>query len=207
MKKLAIAGFALAISLPGCSAITRPSSEDSNIKLIQQLIPSHAAPCPNRKDCYCNEYSTKTALPLRYSRSQYCPVTVNGHRIVQFTTWDPHANKVDEGQYVDGEMEGSWLSWHENGVKEAEGLFVRGLRQGQELTWHPNGTKAGETYYKAGLQEGRFTMWYDNGQVSATGEYVRGEPNGVWIMYKRDGHVRLRKTFNHGKLVASRSGS
>jgi antitoxin component YwqK of YwqJK toxin-antitoxin module len=210
MKKLVAAVCALTIALIGCSTAHGPAAEDlndANVKLLQQLIPSRAAPCPNRKDCYCNEYSTKTALPLRYSRAQYCPVTSKGHLVVQFTTWDQHANKVDEGQYVDGEMEGDWVSWHANGTKEGQVLYVHGLRQGQELTWHLNGVKAGETYYKDGLQEGRFTMWHDNGQISVTGEYVAGEPNGAWTMYERDGHIRIRKTFDHGALIDRRSGS
>jgi hypothetical protein len=194
----------LVISVASCAST---NSREQNVELFRKLFSSSPVACSNKPDCFCIEWSTarESLLPLRYSRSQFCPTNVRDRFLV--TNWDQQNRKVDEGHYTDGGMDGRWESWYPDGRKNGESLWIRGKQEGLNLAWHENGTKAEESYFENGLQEGRFTRWYDNGNVQVNGQYLHGKPDGVWIFYEKDGRVRFRKTSVRGKLVETDAGS
>ena len=194
----------LVISVASC-VTAKPRAND--IEALRRLIGTSAVACPDRSDCLCVDYQNnrEELFYLRFSRAQYCPTAIRNRFVM--TTWDQQNRLVDEGYYVNGEMDGNWTSWHPNGRKAGEGSWMHGKQQGQQLAWHENGTKAEETYFETGLQEGRFVRWYDNGNIQIRGQYLHGKPDGVWTFYEEDGRIRSRKTTVRGKFVETDAGS
>ena len=157
---------------PLCEATDEPLRNQ-----LSELVPANAKPCQENKTCYCVQYNTKTELPLRFSRTRYCP-SVTGPSAVQFTSWDRNNKKVDEGLYLKNKMQGLWVSWY------------------------PNGNKAAESSYENGKQVGSFTTWHENGQIAITGKHANNNPHGVWIYRDERGKVERRIEWNHGKLIS-----
>jgi hypothetical protein len=146
---------------------------------IRKLAQSEPTLCPDKKGCYCFEHSTKGNAPLRYAKSQFCPVKIERGRVVLlFKSWDPHGNKVDEGHYTNGEMEGLWTSWH------------------------PNGAKAAESNYTAGKQNGKFTTYHDNGKVAVQGRYTDDKTDGEWSYWDSTGKLTRKLIWDKGKLLS-----
>lgn len=183
------------------------STSSNDVKLFRKLFSSRAVACPDRPDCFCIEWSNnrEDLVPLRYSRSQFCPTPVRGRLLV--TNWNQENRKVEEGHFADGKMDGRWTSWYPSGRINGESVWIRGKQEGPNLAWHENGAKAEESYFTNGLLEGHFTLWYDNGNFRVNAQYVHGKPDGVWIIYQEDGRIRVRKTYALGKLVESVPGS
>ena len=49
---------------------------------IRKLAQSEPTACPDKKGCYCFEHSSKGNIPLRYAKSQFCPVKIEPGRVV-----------------------------------------------------------------------------------------------------------------------------
>ncbi len=97
--------------------------------------------------------------------------------------WYDNGQVKLQGEYVDGEREGLWLSWHSNGENRGEGRLHRGRHIGTWIMWDENGQKRSEVTYEVGLKHGRSTVWDADGNVVSTGEYVRKKKHGVWVTY------------------------
>jgi MORN repeat protein len=147
---------------------------------FNRLVDSSATPCPQKPDCFCKHFETQTSLPLRFSLAQYCPLP-SGKR-VSFDSWDEKGNKVDQGAYVNGKMQGQWISWH------------------------PNGQISARSFYDHGVQNGPITNWHENGQISLSGQYVNGKEDGQWVFYSTDGKVIRQLVWKSGKLVSKAGG-
>jgi hypothetical protein len=148
---------------------------------IRQIINIEPTPCRDEKGCYCFEFIAKadSPLPLRYAKSKICPVEVRvGHIILAFKSWDRDRNKVDEGRFINGKMDGVWTSWH------------------------PNGVKAGESHYTTGKQNGQFTTWHDNGQIAVHGNYRDDKANGEWSFWDKTGRLTKKLIWDNGKLLS-----
>ncbi|MFT5701141.1 MAG: hypothetical protein ACI8ZB_004030 [Desulforhopalus sp.] len=122
------------------------------LDLVNGLFQSEPVRCSNNDKCYCLEFKSKSNVPLRFFKSQFCKKQIPSEKhTVSFVSWDKEGNKVDEGDYsINGKMIGNWVSWHPNGVKASEGLYSDGKPVGVYRSWHKNGKLASQGQYKDG---------------------------------------------------------
>ena len=180
MNKMVLTLFVLFLSvLLPLNIIAQDNKE--LLDQIRQIINIEPTPCQDKKGCYCLEFTAKadSPLPLRYAKSQFCPVEVHvGRIILAFKSWDRDGNKVDEGRFVNGKMDDLWISWH------------------------PNGLKAGESHYRTGKQNGQFTTWHDNGQIAVQGYHKDDVAKGEWSYWDKTGRLTKKLVWDNGKLLS-----
>ena len=75
-----------------------------------------------------------------------------------------NGQKMEEGTYKDGELDGLWTRWYENGQKQWKGTFKDGKEDGKYTRWYENGQKEREGTYKDGGHDGKYTEWNEDGQ-------------------------------------------
>ena len=85
-----------------------------------------------------------------------------------------NGQKVEEGNYKDGKLDGLYTSWYENGQKREESNW-RDDKLVAALVWKPNGEKCPVTNVKDG--------------------------NGLWVWYKDDGTEEILYTYKDGEEV------
>ena len=85
-----------------------------------------------------------------------------------------NGQKVEEGNYKDGKLDGLYTSWYENGQKREESNW-RDDKLMSAKAWKPNGEKCPFTNVKDG--------------------------DGVGVRYNEDGTEKARYTYNDGELV------
>jgi len=79
------------------------------------------------------------------------------------TNYYGSGEKLSEGTYKDGELDGLFTEWYENGQKK-EGTYKDGKKDGLETWWYENGQKRFEGTYK----DGEFISsksWNEDGSV------------------------------------------
>jgi len=111
-----------------------------------------------------------------------------------------------DGEYVDGEKEGYWVSYYANGNKMSEGEYRKGKKHGLWILYYPNGNKKSEATFVEGKYTGLYTSYHENGKRRWQGYYNEikglssdGTKEGVWHDYEEDGEtVRRRMTYHHG---------
>ena len=86
-----------------------------------------------------------------------------------------NGQKVEEGNYKDGKLDGLYTSWYENGQKREETNW-RDDKLMAAFVWKPNGEKCPVTN-------------------------VDKHGTGIRIWYKDDGTEDGRWTFKHGEIV------
>jgi hypothetical protein len=168
----------LLITLP---MITFAESDKELSDMVQKIFQSKPIPCADNDRCYCLSYTTTIPLPLRYAKSQFCASKIEAGHVAEaeFKSWDEAGNKVDEGHFLNGKMNGKWISWHSNGPRAAEGN------------------------YKDGKQIGPFTAWHDNGQIEVQGQHKDDKANGEWSYWDKTGKLIKKLTWDNGKLIST----
>jgi hypothetical protein len=184
VNKIALVFLFLFLSVLLLPLNTGAEDNKEVIDQLKKIFNVEPTPCQDNKKCYCYEIAPTAeapslVLPLRYAKVQYCPVEVReGYIVFAFKSWDKGGNKVDEGRFLNKEMDGLWTSWHPNGVKEGEG------------------------YYKNGKQNGPFTTWHDNGKIAVQVNYKDGIPHGEWFFWDKTGKLTKKITWDNGKPVS-----
>lgn len=111
-----------------------------------------------------------------------------------------------DGEYVDGEKEGPWVSYFANGNKMSEGVYCKGLKDGLWIQYWPNGVKKSEAVFSNGKYTGLYVCYYENGNKQWEGYYnpIRGNSadgtkEGVWLTYDQEtGEVARIITYHRG---------
>ena len=65
---------------------------------------------------------------------------------------------------------GLFTQWNENGQRLEDGNYVDGQKNGKYTYWYSNGQKRQELYFKAGKREGESNVWWSNGQKKKSGK-------------------------------------
>ena len=60
--------------------------------------------------------------------------------------------KMAEGTWKDGKLDGLLTGWYENGQKSTEGIWNEFGPHGLRTSWYPNGQKSGKTLYEDGVK-------------------------------------------------------
>lgn len=111
-----------------------------------------------------------------------------------------------DGEYVNGEKHGPWVSYYANGNKMSEGVYHAGKKEGRWIQYWPNGNKKSKATFVDGKYTGLYTCWYENGNKQWEGYYnpIRGNSadgtkEGVWLAYdKETGEVNRIITYHRG---------
>ncbi len=95
-----------------------------------------------------------------------------------FVEYHRGGRRARQGEYRDGEKQGTWRVWFESGVLEEEAGFERGRLQGRFASFWPSGRKRAEGRFCLDIQCGRWTSWSEDGVElgSAVHEEIRGAP-------------------------------
>ena len=110
------------------------------------------------------------------------------------------------GEYVDGEKEGPWVSYFANGNKQSEGEYRGGRKEGRWVQYWPNGNTKSEATFVNGKNTGLYVCYHENGVKQWEGYYnpIRGNSTdgtkeGVWLAYdKETGEVNRVFTYHRG---------
>jgi antitoxin component YwqK of YwqJK toxin-antitoxin module len=82
----------------------------------------------------------------------------------------------EEGEYVDDERNGEWISTNNQGVVVFKGS------------------------YELGIPVGKHIYYYSDGKVKMKGEYQAGEKEGDWNYYDETGLLENTINYKEGKL-------
>ncbi|MAI24051.1 MAG: hypothetical protein CL828_08335 [Crocinitomicaceae bacterium] len=92
-------------------------------------------------------------------------------------TLSKNGKRLEEGDYADGERDGTWKTWDE---------FTNVLS---------------EMSYRDGVFHGMCKINYANGRPQTVGMFDTGKENGYWKSFLEDGTVQTTRQFDHGQLI------
>jgi antitoxin component YwqK of YwqJK toxin-antitoxin module len=74
----------------------------------------------------------------------------------QYTAWYQNGHKSEEGEYLEGLKEYTWIKWYEDGQRAEETSFNKGQKDGRQVAWHTNHDIKFIAYYKDGQRHGSY---------------------------------------------------
>lgn len=103
----------------------------------------------------------------------------------------------NEGKYVKGEKEGTWIEYYENSNKKTIQKYKNGKREGKIKTYFENKEIRTEGEFENGKREGKWTFYYENGEKKAEGRYEKDEKIKKWKYYNTNGELKeeIKHTF------------
>ncbi|RJE74091.1 toxin-antitoxin system YwqK family antitoxin [Reichenbachiella sp. MSK19-1] len=134
-------------------------------------------------------------------------------------------NKIDEqGEYYQGNRNGSWTVYHSNGMPKTITSYVNGIKHGAHLeldnrgeltlmanyvngyldgehTSYQRGKKAETRYYAMDQLEGQKIKYYTNGKVMEQSTYKAGKIHGTAKWFDQDGNVTIEYEYENGELI------
>jgi len=76
--------------------------------------------------------------------------------------------KINEGNFLNDQKDGTWTSWYQNGGKKEECVYVEGVRHGTWAAWHESQGKSSTGRYIGNLKSGLWRSWFKNGSLAST---------------------------------------
>jgi antitoxin component YwqK of YwqJK toxin-antitoxin module len=119
----------------------------------------------------------------------------DGHAV----EYDSIGNVICEGDFVDGLKTGPWKCLVNNHTEEGE--YLDGELNGEWIWKYANGQKAFQGEFQSGVPVGKHKYWYDNGIPKMKGGYEGGELSGKWEYYREDGTLDLEIEYEAGLAV------
>ena len=111
---------------------------------------------------------------------------------------------MTDGEYLDGEKHGYWVTFYANGNKRSEGAYAHGRKNGLWIQYWPNGAKKSVGTFVNDKFTGKYCAYHANGNRQVEGSYNdhRGVPadgtkEGAWNFYEPDGETRWRTITYH----------
>jgi hypothetical protein len=84
---------------------------------------------------------------------------------------------VEEGHFVDGKRDGTWIS------RDVKGNVIR------------------KANYKEGDLNNTYELFYQNGKPKVSGIFVNGRPDGEWNYYNKSGKIIKRGSYTNGVAI------
>ncbi|TPN81688.1 toxin-antitoxin system YwqK family antitoxin [Aquimarina algicola] len=134
--------------------------------------------------------------------------------IEYFKDYYPSGNLKTEGQLIDKEKTGKWISYYENGEQQAIENYKEGLLDGYQKSdysqvlymegYCKNGLKIGtwKSYFKEskilkylkhyddeGKATGEWKSYYDSGEIASIENNLNNKANGKQIEYYKNGNI------------------
>ncbi|MEM9855929.1 MAG: hypothetical protein AAF843_01155 [Bacteroidota bacterium] len=130
----------------------------------------------------------------------------------------------EQGDYLEGQKQGSWTTYHNNELVKSVTTYLRGVKQGVSVTiddrgqlltkaYYNNGQYDGEylaykrtkvverRFYNKGKLEGTLKKYYDSGNIMEESIYQNGKLNGIAKWYDQEGNVTLEYEYQDGQLI------
>jgi antitoxin component YwqK of YwqJK toxin-antitoxin module len=107
---------------------------------------------------------------------------------------DASEHLLEEGQWLSGQMTGTWSTWFSSGVLQSRGTRVNGSREGLWTRWFESNIKAREGNYSDDVPSGTWRQWSREGVLLSEGEILNGSRSGPWRVWHEDGHVDREQT-------------
>lgn len=116
------------------------------------------------------------------------------------TYYDESGNKVQEGTFVNGALDGLIKKFHTNGQLQSEETLVRGVRHGRSIQYYTNGKVEQNAEYYNGVLHGPLKAYWESGELRLSGTYDNGRMVGSWTGYYESGQEVQYEAVN-GELV------
>ncbi len=113
----------------------------------------------------------------------------------------PKTQKVEEGYYVDGRKEGTWIKYFSNGGVQLKGTYNNNRPEGPYTRYYPNGKIAEQGEFKANGYKGLLLRYHDNGQLAYRANFNnQGQESGKVSYYHPNGKLALSYTVKNGEV-------
>ncbi len=113
-------------------------------------------------------------------------IPYSGYLVAQ----DSHGNIKYRKRYVEGLLDGAWVSYFPDGKVKTKRMYSEGEKHGQHLGYYANGQLRFSYYFERGLSQGNHKSWYASGQLSAEMNYKDGYELGAQKVWRPDGKLR-----------------
>ena len=144
--------------------------------------------------------------------------------LVRVTLEKTGGGVMQEGNYLNGKLHGTWTVYHLNELVKSMTTYVGGVKEGMHLeiddrgqltlkAHYHNGEYHGDylayknrkvierRFYENGKLEGTLKKYYDNGNIMEESLYANGKLNGMSKWYDQQGNVTLEYEYDNGALV------
>jgi TonB family protein len=113
-----------------------------------------------------------------------------------------YSNQIlsSQGNFVNGEKDGLWLSYHYNGMMKDSVLYEKGNMR-TAIGWYGNGNAADSAVNNAD-GTGVYVAWFDNGQPSASGRIFKGKKDKKWQYFHKNGNIAAMEEYEQDKLIS-----
>lgn len=113
----------------------------------------------------------------------------------------PKTQKVEEGYYVDGRKEGTWIKYFSDGSVQLKGTYNNNRPEGPYTRYYPNGKIAEQGEFKANGYKGLLLRYHDNGQLAYRANFNnQGQESGKVSYYHSNGKLALSYTVKNGEV-------
>jgi antitoxin component YwqK of YwqJK toxin-antitoxin module len=113
----------------------------------------------------------------------------------------PKTQKVEEGYYVDGRKEGTWIKYFSDGGVQLKGTYNNNRPEGPYTRYFPNGKIAEQGEFKANGYKGLLLRYHDNGQLAYRANFNnQGQESGKVSYYHSNGKLALSYTVKNGEV-------
>ncbi len=159
---------------------------------------------PNTKDTLENNNrwdSVEVVIPDFKPKLKLQGNYLNGNRDGTWTEYFEDGKRKTELNYLNGKFNGLQSYWSSNGNKIQEKNYIDGKQQGLwTLYYQETGIKKEETNYIDGVQEGLWTEWYEDGQKRRERNFKNGERDSTWTTWYKNGNKKFLAGYSNGKL-------
>ena len=134
--------------------------------------------------------------------------------------WDIKGNLVAEGQFVDGERQGTWYRWHHREDSDmlsrapydkfappfvSQATFQSGELHGAWILFDAKQVKISEWNFVEGKRHGKSIWWHANGQKMREMDYKDGLVDGEVLEWNEAAQVTTKAVFQQGRKLAART--
>lgn len=153
-----------------------------------------------------------------------CYYNDKGHLHGEYKAFHENGQLHIECNYVDGEIQGDYLSCFMNGSVAEKGVYQnhkrighwetfypdqslyiegsyddQGYYEGEWLIYFANGLLKQKGVYRQGKSQGLWSFYYINGMIKQRGHFVDDQKEGIWFEYEQDQSEAIAVFYQHGK--------
>ncbi len=159
-------------------------------------------------------------LPSRAVKTPY----PGNEALVKVHVLDINDKIAAEGDYLNGQKEGSWTEYYPTGVVKTITSYVAGKKQGPQIIVDENGQLVEKVYfhndqlhgvyikfnrrnikeertYQYGQLNGMVKIYHDNGKIMEESPYENGIREGIAKWYNTEGEVTIEYLYRNGEWI------
>jgi antitoxin component YwqK of YwqJK toxin-antitoxin module len=125
---------------------------------------------------------------------QWCAKS-NGIKHGKWVEWYPDGTLKTKGQYVNGKMEGTWVTYHQ--------MSTTTLADGDAGPLPQSPVKKQEGAYEKGVKKGNWTLYYEDAKVNRLEKHSPESNRIAWSTWRPTGEKwaegTIVKLLNHGQ--------